>query len=72
VVHPVGQDQVIPGSQGGEVLLGHVFIGQFDPRQSYNLGANCYIVKPCDLDQLATIVKAIENFWFTVVKLPPR
>lgn len=43
-----------------------------DVVQSYNLGANCYIVKPCDLDQLATIVKSIEDFWFTVVRLPPR
>ena len=40
--------------------------------QSYNLGANCYIVKPCNLDQLATIVKSIEDFWFTVVRLPPQ
>jgi two-component system, chemotaxis family, response regulator Rcp1 len=43
-----------------------------DVVQSYDLGANCYIVKPCDLDQLATIVKSIEDFWFTVVRLPPR
>jgi two-component system, chemotaxis family, response regulator Rcp1 len=43
-----------------------------DVVQSYNLGANCYIVKPVDLEQLTTIVKSIEDFWFTVVKLPPR
>jgi len=43
-----------------------------DVLQSYDLGANCYIVKPVDLDQLSTIVKAIEEFWFTVVKVPPR
>lgn len=43
-----------------------------DVVQSYNLGANCYIIKPCDLDQLATIVKSIEDFWFTVVRLPPK
>ena len=42
-----------------------------DVLQSYNLGANCYIVKPVDLEQL-TIVKSIEDFWLTVVKLPPR
>jgi two-component system, chemotaxis family, response regulator Rcp1 len=43
-----------------------------DVLHSYNLGANCYIVKPVDLEQLSTIVKSIEDFWFTVVKLPPR
>jgi chemotaxis family two-component system response regulator Rcp1 len=43
-----------------------------DILQSYNLGANCYITKPVDLSQLTTIVQAIDNFWFTVVKLPPR
>ena len=43
-----------------------------DVLQSYNLGANCYIVKPVDLEQLTTIVKSIEDFWFTVVRLPPR
>ena len=43
-----------------------------DVLQSYNLGANCYIVKPVDLGQLTTIVKFIDEFWFTVVKLPPR
>jgi two-component system, chemotaxis family, response regulator Rcp1 len=33
-----------------------------DVVQSYNLGANCYIVKPVDLEQLTTIVKSIEDF----------
>lgn len=43
-----------------------------DILQSYNLGANCYITKPVDLAQLTTVVQAIDYFWFTVVKLPPR
>jgi chemotaxis family two-component system response regulator Rcp1 len=38
--------------------------------QSYNLHANCYITKPVDLSQFITVVKSIEDFWFTVVKLP--
>ena len=37
---------------------------------SYNLHANCYITKPVDLDQFIKVVKSIEDFWFTVVKLP--
>ncbi len=43
-----------------------------DILRTYNLHANCYIVKPLDLKQFLTVVKAIENFWFTIVKLPPN
>jgi two-component system, chemotaxis family, response regulator Rcp1 len=38
--------------------------------QSYNLGANCYVIKPVDLKAFQCIVKDVENFWFTVVRLP--
>ena len=41
-----------------------------DVIKTYNLGANAYVVKPVDLDQLVTIVQKIEEFWFTVVRLP--
>jgi two-component system, chemotaxis family, response regulator Rcp1 len=37
---------------------------------TYNLHANCYITKPIDLDQFLRVVKCIEDFWLTVVKLP--
>ena len=43
-----------------------------DILKSYNLHANCYIIKPVDLDQFLTVVKSIEDFWLTVVMLPPR
>ncbi|MDD5511819.1 MAG: response regulator [Dehalococcoidales bacterium] len=39
--------------------------------KSYNLHANCYITKPVDFGQFMEVVRAIEDFWFTVVKLPP-
>jgi chemotaxis family two-component system response regulator Rcp1 len=39
---------------------------------TYNLHANCYITKPVDFDQFIKVVKSIENFWFKVVKLPPK
>jgi CheY-like chemotaxis protein len=42
-----------------------------DILKSYNLHANCYITKPIDLEQFLTVVKAIESFWLTIVKLPP-
>ncbi|MEW5931022.1 MAG: response regulator [Gemmatimonadota bacterium] len=40
--------------------------------RAYDLHANCYISKPVDLDQFIRVVKSIEDFWFTVVKLPPE
>lgn len=41
-----------------------------DIARAYELHANCYVTKPVDLDQFITIVKSIEQFWFTIVKLP--
>ena len=38
--------------------------------RSYRLGANCYITKPVGLKEFARVVNAIENFWFTIVRLP--
>ena len=38
--------------------------------QSYDLHANCYITKPVDLDHFVTVVRSIQDFWFTTVKLP--
>lgn len=45
---------------------------QEDIAKSYNLYANCYIIKPLDMDRFVEIVKQIDHFWFTVVKLPSR
>jgi CheY-like chemotaxis protein len=41
-----------------------------DIAQTYGLGANCYVVKPVDLKAFQSIVRSVEDFWFTVVKLP--
>jgi len=41
-----------------------------DIARTYDLHANCYINKPVDLDQFMTVVKAIEDFWLTIVRLP--
>ena len=38
----------------------------------YDLNANCYISKPVDFDQFIDVVKSIENFWLSIVKLPTR
>jgi len=42
-----------------------------DVMKTYNLHANCFITKPIDLNQFIKVVKSIEDFWLTVVKLPP-
>ena len=43
-----------------------------DVLQSYNLRANCYVTKPVNLEQFMTVVKATQEFWLSIVKLPPR
>jgi two-component system, chemotaxis family, response regulator Rcp1 len=43
-----------------------------DILKSYNLHANCFITKPLDIDQFILVVKSIEDFWLTIVKLPPQ
>ena len=43
-----------------------------DILRSYRLHANCFITKPVDLEQLTKVVHGIEQFWFTLVRLPPE
>lgn len=43
-----------------------------DILRSYNLHANAYIVKPIELKQFMDTIRSIENFWLTIVKLPPN
>jgi CheY-like chemotaxis protein len=42
-----------------------------DIRTAYDLHANCYITKPVDFQQFVQIIQSIEDFWFTIVQLPP-
>jgi len=41
-----------------------------DVLESYDLGANCYVVKPIDFRSFQTIVRGVEHFWFGVARLP--
>ncbi len=43
---------------------------EMDIVKTYDLHANCYIVKPLDLIKFINVVKNIENFWLSIVKLP--
>jgi CheY-like chemotaxis protein len=45
---------------------------EIDILKSYDLHANCYVTKPVDLAQFMTVVKSIEDFWLTIVRLPPN
>ena len=42
-----------------------------DIARSYDLQASAYVTKPIGLDELGRVVRAIEEFWFEVVRLPP-
>ncbi len=79
-------DLNLPKMDGREVLAGikadpdlrripvivlSVSQAEQDILKSYNLNANCYISKPVDLDEFIRVVRAIEGFWLTIVKLPP-
>lgn len=41
-----------------------------DIAEAYNLAANCYVAKPVDLDEFLDVVRAIDDFWLTIVKPP--
>ncbi|MDE2840611.1 MAG: response regulator [Chloroflexota bacterium] len=43
-----------------------------DILKSYQLHANCYITKPVGLEHFSTVVQSLEDFWFAIVKLPPK
>jgi chemotaxis family two-component system response regulator Rcp1 len=80
-------DLNLPGLDGRAVLwnikrddeLRHIPVcvlssstADIDVLESYHMGANCYVVKPIDFKTFQGIVRAVEHFWFTVVKLPNR
>ena len=80
-------DLNLPRSHGREVLekikadpdLGRIPVvilttsrAEEDVLKTYDLHANCYITKPVDLDQFIKVVKSIESFWLTIVRLPPE
>jgi len=43
-----------------------------DVAKTYDLGASAYVAKPLDFAGFARVVKSLEEFWFTVVRLPPK
>jgi two-component system, chemotaxis family, response regulator Rcp1 len=47
------------------------FSDEEDVIKSYDLHANAYIVKPVSFDDLIGVVKSLDQFWLSVVRLPP-
>lgn len=43
-----------------------------DILKCYDLGASCYISKPVGFEAFLKVVRSLEDFWFTVVKMPPK
>lgn len=43
-----------------------------DILRSYDLHANCFISKPLDLEEFTRVVQSIDEFWFSIVRLPGR
>jgi two-component system, chemotaxis family, response regulator Rcp1 len=42
-----------------------------DVLRSYQLGANCFIVKPVRLEEFLEVIRVIGDFWLSIVRLPP-
>ena len=43
-----------------------------DILKTYESHANCYISKPVDLEEFLRVVRSINDFWLSIVKLPPK
>lgn len=43
-----------------------------DILRSYQLQANCYVTKPVKLSEFIKVVQSIDNFWLSIVELPPK
>ena len=41
-----------------------------DVVKTYDLGANCYLTKPVDVEQFVKVVQAVDDFWLGLVRLP--
>jgi chemotaxis family two-component system response regulator Rcp1 len=54
------------------VIIFSVSKSEGDIRHAYDLQANCYIVKPADLNGLIVVIKAIDDFWLTAATLPEK
>ncbi len=66
----LGEIKQDPGLKRIPVVVLTTSQAEEDIFKSYNLHANCYIAKPVDFERFIQVVKSIDHFWLTVVKLP--
>jgi len=59
-----------PALRSIPVVVMTVSKAEEDIIKSYDLHANCYVNKPVDFEQFMRVVRTIEDFWLTIVKLP--
>jgi two-component system, chemotaxis family, response regulator Rcp1 len=53
------------------VVVLSVSVAPRDVSSSYDLGANCYVVKPLEVEEFRRIMQQLAGFWFDIVRLPP-
>ena len=85
--HLILLDLNLPKKDGREVLaevkanpnLKHIPVvvlttssAEQDVLKCYDLHANCYVIKPVGLERFIEVMQIMEEFWFSVVKLPPE
>ncbi len=61
-----------PAMRRVPVVILTVSKAERDIVRAYDLHANCYVSKPVDFERFLQVVKSIEGFWLTVVRLPPK
>ncbi|MGD0404856.1 MAG: response regulator [Candidatus Acidiferrales bacterium] len=66
----LGEIKESPALKSIPVVILTTSASEADILKSYLLHANCYITKPVDLKGFLNVVKSIDNFWLSVVKLP--
>ncbi|MCT9932656.1 response regulator [Planotetraspora sp. A-T 1434] len=61
-----------PALRGIPVVILTTSEAEQDILRGYDLHANAYVSKPVDFDQFIRVVRQIDDFWVTVVKLPRK
>ena len=68
----LGEIKQDPGLRTIPVVVLTTSEAEEDILRSYELHANAYVTKPVDFEKFVEVVRKIDDFWVTVVKLPPR
>jgi len=68
----LGEIKADPDLRSIPVVIFTSSLADEDILRSYNTHANCYVTKPMDLEKFIAVMRSIEDFWVSIVKLPPR